>query len=132
MTLPSADTSNVPAELGGGDALAEVFAPGAADTTAEGAALGVAECATLGAGVLARAFGERVTTGAEWFRSATWSKLAFTAVPPSCWACAFSRPCASSLTAIMLPVVAVTVPSSQAPRPTRNRELTCTCSRPPG
>jgi hypothetical protein len=126
MTLPSADTSNVPAELGGGDAEAEEVARGAGDVADEVPALGATEC-TFRAGLLARAVGEVLTSGTTdcaW--SVLRSKSAFTAVPPTCCAWASSRPCASSLTAIMLPVVAVTAPSSHAPRPVRNLELTRT------
>ena len=74
MTLPSADTSSLPDELGGG---AELCA-------GDGLGAGLAECVTLAAGVLARAVGEWLTGGVECAWSALRSKSVFIAVPPSC------------------------------------------------
>ena len=137
MTLPALDTSNVPAWLWDDDPLAGLWDDdplaglwsgplderwsGPLDAALE---LGSGECVTFAARALARVAGDGLGAGDGFVVLAAGSISAFTGVPPSCWACASSKPWAMSLTAIMLPLVAVTAPRSQAPRPTRNRELT--------
>src|SRR5271166_2839047 len=112
MTLPLPDSSSVPAVPCASVPLAAVLG------------LRLGDCVTLTAGLLADAVPTALAAGDGLRLLAPASRSALTAVLPSNCVCGPRRPCASSLTAIMLPVVAVTAPSSQAPRPTRNLELT--------